>query len=63
MNPQSVFRFTAIVFTFLIISVLGHSTVLKLMASYPQDDDESETNTEQDIVQKNVCSGWTMRVN
>jgi hypothetical protein len=63
MNPQSIFRFTAIVSTFLVVSVLGYATILTLMASYAQEDDESETNTEHDIVQKNVCSGWTICVN
>jgi hypothetical protein len=63
MNPQSIFRFTVIVFTFLVVPVLGYSTILTLIASYAQEDDESETNTEQDIVQKNVCSGWTICVN
>jgi hypothetical protein len=33
------------------------------MVSYAQEADKSETSTEQDIGQKNVCSGWTVCVN
>ena len=57
MNSQSIFIFTALVFSFLFFSALGLSTILT-----PTTDD-SETSTEQDIGQKNVCSGWTICVN
>ena len=63
MYSQSIFRFTALVSTFLVLSVLGYSTILMPMASYAQEADESETSNEQDIGQKNVCSGWTICVN
>lgn|GEM_PF-1812834 len=63
MNSQSLFRFTAFVFTYLFLALLGYSIILTPIASYAQEADESETSTEQDIGQKNVCSGWTICVN
>lgn len=62
MNSQSIFRFTAFVFTYLSLALLGYSVILTPIASYAQEA-ESETSTEQDIGQKNVCSGWTICVN
>lgn len=63
MNSKSFFGFTIFAFTFLFLAVLGYSTILTPIASDAQDADESETSTEQDIGQKNVCSGWTICVN
>ena len=63
MNSQSLFIFTAFVFTYLFLALLGYSIILTPIASYAQDADESETSTEQDLGQKNVCSGWTICVN
>ena len=63
MNSQSLFRFTAFVFTFLFLASLGYSIILTPIASYEQEAGESETSTEQDLGQENVCSGWTICVN
>jgi hypothetical protein len=63
MNSQSIFKYTALVFSFLAFSVLGSSTILMPTVSYAQEADKSETSTEQDIGQKNVCSGWAVCVN
>lgn len=65
MNSQSIFIFTALVFSFLVFSALGLSPILTLTptTTYAQETDDSETSNEQDIGQKNVCSGWTICVN
>lgn len=63
MNSQSIFIFTALVFSFLVFSALGLSTILTPTTTYAQETDDSETSNEQDIGQKNVCSGWTICVN
>jgi hypothetical protein len=63
MNSQSIFILTALVFSFLVFSALGLSTILTPTTTYAQDTDDSGTSTEQDIRQKNVCSGWTICVN
>jgi hypothetical protein len=63
MNSQSLFRFTAFVFTYLFLASHAYSSMLTPIASYAQEADESETSTEQEIGQKNVCSGWTICVN
>jgi hypothetical protein len=63
MNSQSIFILTTLVFSFLIFSSLGLSTILTPTTTYAQETDDSETSTEQDIGQKNVCSGWTICVN
>jgi hypothetical protein len=63
MNSQFLFRFTAFGFTYLFLAMLGYSIILTPIASFTQEADESETRTEQDIGQKNVCSGWAICVN
>jgi hypothetical protein len=54
MNSQSIFILTALVFSFLVFSARGLSTILTPTTTYAQETDDSETSTEQDIGQKNV---------
>ena len=51
--------------TLVIVTVLMTAAITGIFSTNPITfaQDESETNTEQEIKQKNVCSGWAVCTN